>query len=102
MADSPTDLDKHRGMAAQLETELRRRLVEVQADQAALRQRQKEFEEFLEATPASSPREAVTKAKYLIQLYAATPEGLDPRRARLIARSLDELDRLFTLNADAE
>ena len=38
------ELDKHRGMAAQKSTELRRRLHEVQADQTALRRRQDEFE----------------------------------------------------------
>lgn len=44
MNNEPLDLDKHRGMAAQKSTELRRRLHEVQADQTALRQRQDEFE----------------------------------------------------------
>jgi hypothetical protein len=44
MTDRPVDLDEHRGMAAQKSTELRRRLHEVQVDQAALRQRQDEFE----------------------------------------------------------
>jgi hypothetical protein len=102
MNDDPVDLDKHRGMAAQKGTEIRRRLAEVQADQAALKARQREFEDFLESTPADSQQEAVSRAKYLIQLYAATPEGADPRRARLIERSLDELDRLFNLNAPIE
>ena len=100
MNDVPIDLDKHRGMNAQKETEIRRRLAEVQADQLALKVRQKEFEEFFESTPAASPTEAVTKVKYLLHLYAATPEGSDPRRARLIARSLEELDRLFKLSAN--
>lgn len=95
MNDNPIDLDKHRGMHAQKETEIRRRLSEVQAHQAALKIRQKEFEEFIESTPATSQQEAVTKAKYLIQLFATTQEGTDPRRARLIERSLEELDRLF-------
>lgn len=84
-------------MAAQKGTEIRRRLAEVRADQAALKARQGEFEDFLESTPADSQQEAVIRAKYLIELYAATTEGGDPRRARLITRSLDELDRLFNL-----
>ncbi|MDX2221601.1 MAG: hypothetical protein SFV21_02565 [Rhodospirillaceae bacterium] len=100
MADDPVELDRHRGMAAQKQTDIRRRLADVQADQAALRFRQKEFEDFLESTPAVSAQEAVTKAKYLLQLYAATPDGADPRRARLIARTLEELDRIFKLSAD--
>ena len=97
MNDNPVDLDKHRGMAAQRGTEIRRRLAEVQAGQAALKARQREFEDYLESTPADSQSEAVSRAKYLIQLYAGTAEGSDPRRARLITRSLEELDRLFDL-----
>ena len=37
----PVELDEHRGMAAQKLTEIRRRLNKVQADQAALRRRQR-------------------------------------------------------------
>jgi hypothetical protein len=95
MSNKPVDLDAHRGMNAQKATEIRRRLVEVQADQAALRARQREFEDFLESHPATSKQEAGAKAKYLLQLYAATPEGTDPRRARLIAQALADLDRMF-------
>jgi len=40
MTDDPVELDEHRGMAAQKSTEIRRRLHQVQADQAALRRRQ--------------------------------------------------------------
>jgi hypothetical protein len=97
MNDDPISLDEHRGLIAQKETDIRRRLSEVQSDQAALRVRQKEFEDYLESVPAQSQQEAVIKAKYLLELYAATPEGSDPRRARLVARSLEELDRLFNL-----
>lgn len=97
MKGDAVELDAHRGMAAQKETEIRRRLAEVHADQAALKIRQREFEDFLQSTPAMSAQEAAAKAKYLIQLYAATPDGADPRRARLIERSLEELDRIFKL-----
>ena len=45
MMDNPVELDERRGMAAQKLTEIRRRLHEVQADQAALRRRQEEFRE---------------------------------------------------------
>jgi hypothetical protein len=43
MVDRPTSLDEHRGMAAQVATELRRTKAEVEADQAALRQRREEL-----------------------------------------------------------
>ena len=94
MADDPVDLDEHRGMAARKATEIRRRHSEVQADQAALRQRQAEFEAFLVAAPATTWAEAAAKARYLIQLFAATQEGQDARHQKLIASVLDDLARL--------
>ena len=40
MTDKTIDLDRHRGMAAQKATELRRLLADVEADERALRLRQ--------------------------------------------------------------
>ncbi len=97
MNDDPIPLDQHRGMAAQKATDLRRQLSTVQAEQTAVKARQKEFEKLLETVPAQSQQEAVIKARYLVQLYAETREGSDPARARLIAQSLKELDQLFNL-----
>jgi len=81
-------------MAAQRDTEIRRRLSGVKADQAAVRARQDELEGFLLATKATTWQEAAAKARYLIQLYAETPEGQDPRRQKLIASAIADLDRL--------
>lgn len=92
--DDPVNLDRRRGMAAQKSTEIRRRLHEVQADQAALRHRQEELEHFMLAAPATTWPEAAAKAKYLIQLFAATADAQDPRRKKLIASALDDLARL--------
>ena len=44
MTDKSIDLDKHRGMAAQKATDLRRLLAEVEANERALRLRQDELE----------------------------------------------------------
>jgi hypothetical protein len=66
----------------------------VQADQAQLRERQESFEAFLLAAPATTWPEAAAKARYLLQLFAATMDAQDPRRQQLIARTLDDLDRL--------
>lgn len=93
MTDRPVNLDEHRGMAAQKGTEIRRELHEVQADQAALRDRQEELENFLLVAPATTLAEAAVKARYLIQLFAATPEAQDPRRQSLIASALADLAR---------
>jgi hypothetical protein len=94
MTDKPIDLDEHRGMTAQKETDIRRRLHEVQADQAALRQRQEELEKLLLSAPATTWPEAAAKARYLIELFAATPEARDPRRQKLIENVLEDLSKL--------
>jgi hypothetical protein len=94
VTDKPVDLDERRGMAAQRDTDIRRRLSGVKADQAAVRARQDELEGFLLATEATTWPEAAAKARFLIQLYAGTPEGQDPRRQKLIASTIAELDRL--------
>jgi hypothetical protein len=94
MTDTPVELDARRGMAAQKETEIRRLLHEVQANQAALRARQDELESFMVAADAMTWPEAAAKARYLIQLYAATSDAQDPRRQKLIAGVLADLVRL--------
>jgi hypothetical protein len=93
MTDEPVNLDERRGMAAQRDTEIRRVLYDVQIDQAALRGRQDELENFLDAAPAATRAEAAACARYLLQLFATTPEAQDPRQQRLIARALDDLAR---------
>jgi len=93
--DDPVNLDEHRGMAAQRDTEIRRDVHEVQVDQAALRDRQEELEDRLLAAPAATRAEAAASARYLIQLFAAPPEAQDPRRQKLIARALDDLTRFI-------
>jgi hypothetical protein len=94
MTDDPVDLDGRRGMAEQISTEIRRRLNEVQLDQAALKHRQEEFERLLLAEQAKTWPEAAAKAQYLIQLFADTFEAQDTRRKALIANTLDDLNRL--------
>jgi len=94
MANEPIDLDDHRGMAAQRATEIRRRLQEVVADQAALRRQQEELETFLAAEPVTSWAELAAKARYLIELFAATPDAQDARRQALIKSVLDDFTRL--------
>jgi hypothetical protein len=94
MTDKTIDLDQHRGMAAQKATDLRRLLAEVEANTQALRQRQDELESHLVAAPAASWLEASEKARYLLNLFSATPAAQDPRRQRLIAAVLDDFKRL--------
>jgi hypothetical protein len=99
MTDNPVNLDEHRGMAAQKDTKIRRDLREVQIDQAALRARQEKLETLLLAAPAATWLEAAAKARYLIELFAATPDAQDPRRRKIIASALEDLTRLSDQNA---
>jgi hypothetical protein len=94
MSDNPVVLDEHRGMAAQKATELRRLRSEVEAQRAALHERQAELERHFLAAPATTWEEAAEKARYLIALLADTPEGRDPRRRKIIADVLDAFARL--------
>lgn len=94
MADKTIDLDHHRGMAAQKTTDLRRLLAEVEANERALRLRHDELESHLVAAPAASWQEAAEKARYLLNLFAATPAAQDPRRQKLIAAVLADFERL--------
>jgi hypothetical protein len=94
MTDKTIDLDRHRGMAAQKATELRRLLAEVEANETALRLRQNELETHLMAAPAANWHEAAEKARYLLSLFAATLAAQDPRRKKLIAAVLADFDRL--------
>jgi len=95
MANDPIDLDRRRGKSALKATEDRRlRLEEVLAHHAAMERRQDELERLLMAGPAETPAEAISRARYLLQLFAATGEGREPRRRELIALALEDLTDL--------
>jgi hypothetical protein len=94
MTDRTIDLDQHRGMSAQKATELRRLMADVEANEKALRLRQEELEAHLLAAAASNWRDAAEKARYLLNLFAATSAAQDPRRQKLIAAVLADFKRL--------
>ena len=94
MTDHPITLDRHRGMAAQKATEIRRLLAEVETNEASLRQRHADLETQLLSAPATTWAEAAEKASYLLGLLAGTPVGKDPRRQKLIANVLQDFARL--------
>jgi hypothetical protein len=94
MTDKTVDLDQHRGMAAQKATELRRLLADVEENEKALRLRQDELESHLLAAPAANWHEAADKARYLLNLFAATLAAQDPRRQKLIAAVIADFKRL--------
>ena len=94
MTDKPIDLDQHRGMSAQKATGLRRLLAEVESNERSLRLRQDELETQLLAAPAANWHDAAEKARYLLNLFAATLGDQDPRRQKLIAAVLADFKRL--------
>jgi hypothetical protein len=94
MTDKTVELDRHRGMAAQKATDLRRLLADAVANERKLRATQDELEAQLIAAPASSWEEAADKVRYLLSVFADTPSGQDPRRKILIQAVLDDFSRL--------
>jgi hypothetical protein len=94
MTDEPLDLDKHRGMAAQRATELRRALAEVENHARDLRDLQAVVENQLLSIPAASWPEAVAKARYVLNLYAAGLAPEDTRHRDLVTAVLEDFARL--------
>jgi hypothetical protein len=94
MTDEPLDLDKHRGMAAQKATDLRRAIAEVESHAKDLRDRQADFEKQLLSAPAASWPEAAVKARYVLNLYAAGLPSEDTHHRDLIAAILNDFARL--------
>ena len=102
MTKQTIELDERRGMAAQKATELRRLLSDVEANEKLLRQRQHALEEQLLASPALTWEEAADKARYLLSLFASSPNAQDPRRQLLIARVLEDFLRLSSSQAETD
>ena len=94
MTDEPLDLDKHRGMAAQNATDIRRALAEVENNARDLRERQAILENQLLSVPAASWPEAAAKARYVLNLYAAGLPPEDTRHRALVAAILEDFARL--------
>jgi hypothetical protein len=94
MSNEPLDLDKHRGMAAQKATDLRRTLAEVESHARELRDRQTVLENQLLSLPAETWQEAAAKARYVLNLYAASLSPDDTRHRNLVAAILDDFARL--------
>jgi hypothetical protein len=94
MNDNPVDLDKHRGMAAQKATDIRRVLADVEANAKLLRDRQGVVEIQLLAVPAASWPEAAAKARYVLNLYAAGLPPDDTHHRDLVAAIMADFVRL--------
>ena len=94
MSEDPIDLDKHRGMAAQKATDIRRVVTEIEANAKLLRDRQGAVEMQILAVPTTLVSEAVAKARYVLNLYAAGLAPTDAHHRDLVAAVLADLTRL--------
>jgi hypothetical protein len=94
LSEKPVDLDKHRGMAAQKATDIRRVLADIEANAKLLRDHQGVVEAQLLAVPASSWAEAAAKARYVLNLYASELGPADTHHRDLVATVLADFTRL--------
>ena len=94
MNSEPTDLDKHRGMAARKAVSIRRVLAEVEKNARELRDRQAMLENQLLSVPADSWPEAAAKARYILNLYAASLSPDDTRHRDLVTAVFEDFARL--------
>jgi hypothetical protein len=94
VTDIPIELDRHRGMAAQKATDIRRVLADVEANAKLLRDKQDVVEIQLLAMPAASWPEAVAKARYVLNLYSAGLSPTDTHHRDLVAAVLADFARL--------
>ena len=94
VSDKPLDLDKHRGIAAQKATDIRRALAEVENNARQLRERQGVLEKQLLSVQATSWPEAAAKARYVLNLYAAGLAPGDAHHRDLVAAVFADFNRL--------
>jgi len=94
MTEKPLDLDKHRGMAAQKATDIRRVLAEVESNARDLRNQQATLENHLLTVAAASWPEAAAKARYVLNLYAAGLAPDDTHHRDVVAAVLADFARL--------
>jgi hypothetical protein len=94
VSDKPFDLDKHRGMAEQKATDIRRILADVENNAKDLRDRQGVLENQLLSVPAASWPEAAAKARYVLNFYAAGLAPADTHHRDLVTAVLADFVRL--------
>jgi hypothetical protein len=101
MTHNPIDLDAHRSAEGQQQTTARReQALEDQAQRRSFLRRQAEREEDLLKAPYGSFEASARITIHLIELFALTKEGREPRRRRLIERALADLERLTQTGRD--
>ena len=93
MTEIPIELDKHRGMAEQKATDIRRVIADVEANAKLLRDKQG----VLNREPRHASHlvpEAVAKARYVSTCYSAGLPATDTHHRDLVSAVLADLTRL--------
>lgn len=93
MTKKVVELNVHRSGALLNASDIQSQLLTIEDEQRALKARQEALEVQLVASPAQYLADAVDRARYLIGLLAQTSAGRDPRRKKLIASTLEDLNR---------
>ena len=103
MTDEPVSLDAYRDNVSKKAARLRRSKIDVVESE---RQEKETSEEDLEQgyldNPARNWPDVAAKARYLVTLFAATPDAYHPRRKKLISQVLEELARLSSQSKDSK
>src|SRR5260221_9919809 len=94
VSNEPLELDKHRGMAEQKATDIRRILAEVENNAKAQRDREGILENQLLSGPAASWPETDAKSLYVLNLYVAGLTLSATHHSVLVAPVLADLFRL--------
>lgn len=95
MTDEPINLDGHRSLTDQRETEIRRRPANSQPPSTLLSQLGiRGLKDQLQAGPAPTWVEVLKKWRFLLVCYASTPEAQDEGLQKLINQALGDMERL--------
>jgi hypothetical protein len=95
MTDDPIDLDCRRSVAGQRASQMRRRPANSRPPLAIRSPLQlANLDDQMLAEPARTWVEVMKKWRFLLDLYAATPEAKDRRIEKLIQRAIGDMDRL--------
>ena len=94
VTEKPLDLDRHRGMAAQKATDIRRIQADVETSAKDTRDRRAAVESQLLSVPAASWLEAAAKARHVLSLYAGGLASDDTHHRDLVAAVLADFSRL--------
>jgi hypothetical protein len=101
MTDDPINLDGRRSSAGRHDSEMRRRPANTDPDaMPSQKPHPEDLDARMLAEPARNWSDLLETCRFLLGLYAATPEAGDERIQELIGRALDDMNRLARLEEE--